>query len=247
MAIAVGGWRRGYALLGVIVAVAVPLVWLLLRRRASTMGATPAPKAGGHLGLSFGEARKQTAFWLLAAIFFVAALGFEGLIVHFVGMLVEAGIDPQRAALTSSLIGVSILVSRLMVGLCVDRVFAPWIGAATFAASAAGCAIVAFAPVYPELAAILIGVAMGAEVDLVSYLVARYFGLRSYGAIYGAQYSAFLLGTGISPVLMGVLFDRLGNFHAAQGLAITCLVVAAFGMLALPRFDDHRNGLARTN
>ncbi len=40
---------------------------------------------------------------------------------------------------------------------------------------------------------------MGAELDLMGFLVARYFGLAEFGRIYGWQYGAFVLASGISP------------------------------------------------
>lgn len=186
--------------------------------------------------MTFSDAKAQPVFWLLGGIFFLASLGFGGFIVHFVGMLVEAGVSPKDAALTSGLIGVSVVVFRLLAGLLVDRVFAPWVGAVAFAASAIGCALITYLPAQAAIGAVLIGAAMGAEVDLVSYLVVRYFGLRHYGAIYGAQYASFLIGTGLSPMIMGFAADYYGSFRPIQLAAITCLVLAALAMLLLPRF-----------
>jgi hypothetical protein len=40
---------------------------------------------------------------------------------------------------------------------------------------------------------------MGAEFNLVSYFVARYFGLAAYGSIYDWLYTPFMVGSSIGP------------------------------------------------
>jgi MFS family permease len=241
-AMAEGGWRLGYAALAATMAIAIPFVWIGLRDAASGQaiagagdGATPVPPP---TGLTLGEAARRPVFWLLAGSFFFAAIGFGGLIVHLVSILTDAGVPRADAASTAGLIGVSVIASRVLTGLLVDRIFAGWVGAAAFALSALGCAILTFAVAHAPLGAILLGAAMGAEVDLVAYLVARYFGMRRYGSIYGVQYVAFLVGAGASPMLMGIAFDLTGSYREAQLVALGCLSVAALAMLFLPRFPD---------
>ncbi|HYZ22869.1 MAG TPA: hypothetical protein VE690_11995, partial [Rhodopila sp.] len=52
----------------------------------------------------------------------------------------------------------------------------------------------------PVIAAvILFGLSAGGEVDLLAYLVSRYFGLRHYARVYGWMLSAFGTGVGIGP------------------------------------------------
>ena len=51
---------------------------------------------------------------------------------------------------------------------------------------------------------VLCGLGIGAEVDLMAYFVSRYFGLRSFGAIYGLMFALFSLGVGLGPFLMGL-------------------------------------------
>lgn len=235
-AIARGGWRYGYGALAAVVLIAIPVVWFALRDVARL---TPA-RAGSHTpleGVAYADAVRMPLFWRLAAIFFIAALGFGGLLVHLVGMLTDAGYPRTEAASIAGLVGLSIIASRLLTGVLCDRVFAPLVGAAAFAASALGCAIITFSIENAVFGAILLGAAIGAEVDLVSYLIARYFGMRGYGAIYGAQYSAFLIGTGVSPIFMGAIFDARGDYRDAQYIALACLTSASLLMLSLPRFD----------
>ena len=60
--------------------------------------------------------------------------------------------------------------------------------------------------------------------DLVPYLAARYFGLRSYGRIYGWLFVAFYVGVGLGPLYLGYCFDRDGNYLFALKTVIPVLL-----------------------
>ena len=62
------------------------------------------------------------------------------------------------------------------------------------------------------LAIILIGMAIGAEFDVMGYLTSRYSGLLSYGQIFGFLFAAFELGAAIGPVSMGYCYDITGEY-----------------------------------
>ena len=76
----------------------------------------------------------------------------------------------------------------------VDRVPAPLVAAGICAICAAGCAVLLVAgPAGAPFAAVAIGAAMGGEIDLIGFLVARHFPLTAFGRIYGVQYAGFIL------------------------------------------------------
>jgi MFS transporter, OFA family, oxalate/formate antiporter len=90
------------------------------------------------------------------------------------------------------------------------------------------------------LSAVLIGLAAGAETDLVAFLTARYFGLAHYGRIYGLQYSVFGFASGISPFLFGKVFDLYGTYRPILYVAAALFVFGAVALLSLgryPRFE----------
>jgi MFS family permease len=86
------------------------------------------------------------------------------------------------------------------------------------------------------LAATLIGLAAGAETDLVAYLTARYFGLANYGRLYGLQYSVFGFASGISPFLFGKVFDLTGSYQPILHVAAVLFVCGAVALLMLGRY-----------
>jgi hypothetical protein len=55
----------------------------------------------------------------------------------------------------------------------------------------------------PYAATFLIGVAKGAQLDVIPYMVSRYFGLTAFAEIYGYLFAVFTLGGVVGPMLMG--------------------------------------------
>jgi hypothetical protein len=81
----------------------------------------------------------------------------------------------------------------------------------------------------PELAlpaALALGCAIGAEADLIGILTARNFALRDYSRAYAAQYAAFTVAGGLSPLLVGMLVEATGGYRIP--------LLASSGMLVLP-------------
>jgi MFS family permease len=70
-------------------------------------------------------------------------------------------------------------------------------------------------------------VSLGAEVDIVGYLVSRYFGLRHYGEIYGYIFAIFTIGSGVGPYLMGLSFDRTHSYSVGLGTFCVMLIAAS--------------------
>jgi cytochrome c2 len=90
----------------------------------------------------------------------------------------------------------------------------------------------------------LIGLAAGAEYDLLAFMVARYFGMKSYGGVYGALYSFFALGAGVGPVVFGSNFDRTHAYTESLHLASALFLIPAVALLALGRYRQFTTGAA---
>ena len=112
-----------------------------------------------------------------------------------------------------------------------DRFPAPYVALCTLVIAALGVVLLFFFGLgFAPIAVVLVGLAAGAEVDLIAYLCARQFGTRAYGTIYGWQYSVFVMGYGFSPFLMGLMRDASGNYNTA--LVASAGVIAFAGLLA---------------
>lgn len=216
------GWRRGYFVLAAVVAVAIPLVaWLLAGRDDKSHRPAPA--------LPIGAVIADPAFRLLVAIFFLAAAAILGTVVQFVPMLTDGGLSPASAGGTAALIGIAAIAGRLLTGWMLDRAPPHRVTATVFAVAAGGIALLALGGVAWAIpGALIVGAAVGAEVDLIAFLVGRYFSHGNYGQMYGATYTGFLLGGALGPALSGYLEQASGNYRLSLFVAATMLSISAF-------------------
>ena len=97
----------------------------------------------------------------------------------------------------------------------------------------AGCLILADtrSPAMQTLAVVLLGFGAGAELDLLSYRTARYFGVRHYGRIYAVLYAALALCSGVAPALFATVRDRSGSYDTAF---LGAALLFALGAATLP-------------
>jgi MFS family permease len=233
------GWRAGFRTLALTVVIAAPVVILLLsmrRQRPSThLGETAIPTAP----LPLREAWRNPIFLRLLLAFAILALGVCGYVMHLIPMLTDQGMSVAKAAALQGQLGFAVIVGRVAVGVLVDRYFAPRVAAIVLSFTVLGLvALAAMGPVAAAPAAFAIGFALGAEVDLIGYLTARYFGLASYGRLYGVLYGSFVLGTGLSPILVAELQARSGNYQSALWVNAGMVVVAVLLFATAPRFPS---------
>lgn len=227
---AAAGWRAGFVALAIVVALALPLVLLLIGRRregAGTAAAVAPP----------GDALRSRAFWIMAICFALIPLAVAGLHLHFLSYLADMGIGPARAGAIAGVGGAALMAARILTGFLIDHIFAPHVAAAMMGMSAAAIAGMALlGPDAAVLGAAAIGVSLGAELDLIGYMTARYFGLDRFGRLYGILYGIVLTGSAASPVIYGLIADGSGSYLAGLYAAAALLALSALLFLALPRF-----------
>ena len=88
------------------------------------------------------------------------------------------------------------------------------------------------------LSAVILGLATGAETDLIAFLAGRYFGMAHYGKIYGMLYLPFGLASSVSPAVYGWVRDTTGDYDAMLYVAIGLFIGGAVLLLGLGRYPD---------
>jgi MFS family permease len=251
------GWRSTYAIVGcAVLLISVPIIALFLKDSPQKMGllpdgdsptqtninasakiplATPAQESG----IPLRQALRSKIFWLLASGFTLIGISVHGSVIHLVPLLTDRGVTPAKAALASSLVGIAVLFSRVASGYFMDRFYAPYVAAFFFSSVAAGLALLwtGFGGPAVYAAALLVGLGLGAEVDVIAYLTSRYFGLHSFGEIYGYLFAVFALAGALGPVIMARGFDRLGSY---QSPLIFFFLATITGVLLLTRLGPYR-------
>ncbi|GJG94073.1 MFS transporter [Cupriavidus pauculus] len=231
------GWRGAFVAVGVTVfCIAFPAVALLVRDVSADAGSVAA-RARQLPGLVASEAICHKDFWVLAVVFLCIPIVANGTIVHLVPLLTDRGIPSSQAVTVFSGIGASLIVGRLLCGYLLDHFFGPHVAIAFVLLPALGVLTLLGSSdvALTTVGAVLVGIGMGAEVDLIAYLQSRYFGLRAFGQIYGYLFAAFTVGTGLGPFVMGATYDLAGSYRPALIGFVAVLACAALMLLRLPR------------
>ncbi|MFT4257627.1 MAG: MFS transporter [Pseudoxanthomonas sp.] len=238
------GWRLTFPLQAAfLLAVVTPLMALVIRNRPSDMGlhvdgdATTQRDRASVDGLSLREAGRTSQYWMLLAVAFLVGFGIQALMLHLIPLLKESGFSSQVAANAQASLWLALVVGRLSTGWLMDRfsatrvaalfLFFPLVSIFLLTTSTSGAS--------GFVAAMLIGLASGAEVDVIAFLTTRYFGMRHYGAIYSTFFSAFVIGSGTGPLVASQLREQAGHYTQALYAMGVVLLAAAVTFLFFRR------------
>lgn len=190
--------------------------------------------------MTVGEAvRGSRQFWMLITALFLAGAAINGVLAHIVALLTDRGIAAATATAALSAAGLALIIGRVVAGYCLDRFHGPYIATFFFACPLAGIALLltgagGWAPL---ICTVLFGLGIGAEIDLMAFLIGRYFGLRAFATIYGVIFATFTVASGIGPYCMGRSYDLTRSYNPA----LTGFVVALLGAcLLMARLGSYR-------
>ena len=220
------GWRWAIvALSGLLVLIGVPAVLFILPR---SHGAAPPPQLVAATA-SYPYFR-DPAFWYLTLGGVFVAAATSGFIGQLSPMIQEEGVSATTAAVALSLFATGQLLGRIGGGFLLDR-FAPrWVAMLATLIPGTGFLLLYFSSgsaVSALLAAGMIGLLAGLELDVGAYFVSRLFPVSQYSSIYGAMQGIGWIGTAIGLIGVGLLHDRLDSYAPAQLIAAALLVVGA--------------------
>jgi MFS family permease len=233
------GWRGALLGLGLLVLlVSWPLVAWLLREPDPTDAAGQQARAtAAATGLPFATLRREPSFWLLNVAFFKLGLTATSLVSQQVPLLTEAGWTPDQArALISTVFGFALLVARVTVGFVMDHVFAPRVMQTVAVGGAVACILYAVMPDAAFVSAILLGFLLGAEFDVLAFLIKRYYGNLAYGSAYGVIFAVFYLGSGLGITGLAWLRQQSGSYDTGMFIAAAILACTVVLLWWLPPY-----------
>jgi MFS family permease len=220
------GWRGGFLGLAAFTAlVGIPAVVFVVPGSASR---AHAKVAGGQISdWSFLLTRD---FVLMAGSIMAMGMATAGFVAQLSPMIQEEGFSAATGALTVSIFAAGQFVGRLGGGWLLDK-FRPQSVALVFTiVPGTGFLLLLLTDQLlwaAVLAAAMIGLQQGVELDLFAYFVARRFPIAQYGTVFGALHAAGWVGNAIGIVGIGLLHDRLGSYDFAQGFGMVALTVGA--------------------
>ena len=239
-------WRQAYACLaGISLLLGVVAHQLIFRGPMATRWVSESSSGrlvevskdmvGADGGVSFAQAIRGYRFWLIATVAALVAATTLGANVHLAAYASDRGLSLAVAAQSVGLLGLGLTLARLAVGLILDRVFAPLVALGAFFLGAAGffmlTADISQFPWLLSVAAILVGISIGAEGDIIPFMVKKYFGVRAFGSIFGALFAMIVVGGAAGAYVFGWFFDLQKSYMLL--LQVSAVVCGACGLAAL--------------
>lgn len=259
------GWQMGFLSMAVLTAVVLlPLNGLLLRHKPEEMGYTgpdgrlaqmPTPGNPGkpvvpqgpqgppqtNTAWTLRAAMGTVNFWALMAFPMLNMVAAYIVLVHFVGFLVNQGIDKMVAASAFGLLGVFNTSSRIVWGAACDRLGREKtysLGTLLFCVSfyclflfqQTGATWLIY------LFVVLAGVGWGSGAPVFMASTADLFHGPAIGTIYGLLEGCVGIGGAFGAFIGGFVFDLSGSYMWAFGIAVMALLLAGvLAWVAAPR------------
>ena len=204
---------------------------------------TKTPSLDDLPGISFRQAFFDYRFWVMFFSFMILGAVISGIIANSKNILLDKGYTDSLSTgffTGVGLIGLSVLGGRLLGGWLVDFIWAPLVSFVFMTVPIFGCIILMgdHSVAVNAIALILVGVAAGVEFDMMAYFTSRYFGMRSYGLLYGLIYAGYGLGAGTSPILFNILRGTDTDYSSVLLYASIGFFIGAVMLLFMGRYRN---------
>jgi MFS family permease len=232
------GWRAGYRALALLVLVFSLCAVALISsqdRAAVTETGHKTTKARADFGLIF----KSAPFWIIFAAMALCTLQTPLHSSQMGLMLQDNHLDSAAIAAIISIYGVGTVVGRFACGLALDRFSAPAVAAISMILPAFGYALMASSldtMVLIGVAMFMIGMTVGAEGDLQSFLVARHFDIRVFSTTLSLVYCGVFAASALGALLISATLKVTGgSFHPFLAAMAVAVFIGSFLFLLLPK------------
>ena len=250
--ILLSSWRTSWFALGAMVLfLALPLAWLMIRDDPADMGEVPDGAAGGRAG----EGRRDSAarptapleadhwrdafmsrpMWQISGAYFVCGVTTSIISAHYVPFAIDRGISPGVAAIAFGLMMGLNGLGVLGVGFISDKVPRKNLLGIIYAGRGLAYVVLILAPGAAGIwgFAIAAGFFWVASAPLTSALTADIYGLKNIGTLNGMATMSHQMGGALSIYVAGVLYDLSGTYDLPFSIAGALLVAGSFAAFSV--------------
>ena len=231
--ISLTGHAYAFFTLAVVTLLAMPLAYLLRRQRSPIEKSAVSAAAPPNITLKAQvvEALKDRSYWLLHAGFFTCGFHIAFLVVHLPGEVQLCNLPPSVASWSLAIIGLANIVGSLLAGWGVSRMRSKYILFWMYASRAVMVAIYLAAPktdVTFYIFAAGLGLTWLATVPPTAGVVAKLFGTRYLGTLFGLTLLSHQVGGFLGAYLGGLAMTANGNYLWMWWADIALALIAAF-------------------
>lgn len=250
------GWRMTCLIWSLVMLVCLPLVLLVVKSKrpeyyglqpdgtptvsptAKDAETTPEnPESGDtKIDYTFKQAIRTRTYWVIVLSYALFAFVSGGLMIHSVPLLTDIGLSETAASAMLSLMVFFTLPSRFMGGVIADRISRSsqrWLLAAMFGLMLIGIGSFVIQPISSRVLFLLVpyGLSSGAVTPVMILIIGRYFGRKSFGAIFGSCIFFNAIPQLISPVYAGWIYDVTGSYVTALYVFAAMAAVSTVAIL----------------
>lgn len=236
------GWRQAFRLEALIcLLVTLPMLLLFFHgaEKSPKLEKTAGNVAATELsGSGILESLKSSIFLRLFLAGSLFTFTIIALAFHLLPLLTDKGVPRAQAAHITSMIGIFSIIGRVGTGYLIDRFQAKFVGAVVFLLPIIACVLLinnGQNTLAQQASACIIGLTLGAEIDVIVYLTTRHFGLKNFGTIFGSLLAGLSFGTAFGPLTAATIYDKTGNYSAFLFLTMACMLVGSLALLSLPK------------
>lgn len=226
------GWRAGWQMMGMLT-LGFGFVTYLLMPAGRAATAKRVKSAG------LGQAIRERDFWLAVFGMFILNIPSGGILNQMAALIDDKGLDGASVAFIMSAFALSVFIGRFATGISLDRFSMQWVSFIVFSMPAIGCAALAAADAHtPWLVAfgiILVGFSQGSEGDVGPFVIAKRFGIGSFGSLMGGIVFATSLGVALGSIIFGAIYDATGGYQFAYFVGMACFLAGGLSYLMIGR------------
>jgi len=246
--IAEHGWRMGYLAVAGWSAAAGAVALALIPASEAARRVAAAPMPPFRLSDYWPLLRSRT-FLIITIGILLCNLPYMMNGLQLKNILLERSLDDSTAAWMISLFATGVVTGRLLCGIALDRFPPPVVAAVTLGLPAIGLFILASgSQVEPMLAVAVsvLGLSLGAEADILAYLVMRYFKVEIYSTILGLVLASAAISAAFGSMLLSVTLRFSDSFTPFLLLTAVTTVIGSALYLLLGRASTSAAVLRRS-
>jgi predicted MFS family arabinose efflux permease len=230
------GWRAGYVAMAIYSAVVGVLALLTLPPEMRDGQSTLAkPKTAKQ---DYSRIFRSYVFWILIVGIILCNLPQSIMMSQLALILAENGASGKDASIMISALAGGTIIGRLVSGVALDRFPAPLVATIGLAISGIGLIVIASGlDARPTLfiAVLTFGMSIGAESDVIAYLVVRNFGVKIYSSVHSILSASTAIAAVAGSLLLSLSLSRFGQYWQFLGVTGAVAVGASLLFLLLPR------------